>query len=330
MASVTHTKVSVKSDGVDSTLVRPSDWNAAHVVSDLATTPTGRLTLTTATPVMTSTVSGATTIYYTPYVGNTIPLYDGTNMVPTTFTELSVLTTDATKSPAAIGAFKVNDWFVWDDSGTRRIGHGPDWTSDSARSAGTALVRINGIWLNNASITNGPAAQRGTYVGTTRSDGTSTLDWIFGGVSAGGAAGFFGVWNAYNRVDVETFTGDSTDSWNVASATFAQNAAGTTISFVSGLAEDYFDAAYHALATASATGFCSAGVGYDVTNAASGSLGWLPANSSGGIMGRYSNADLGYHFAAALDASGAGTAVFFGDAGAPGKVQSGLWFRFKM
>lgn len=33
MVSVTHTKVSAKSDGADTALVRPSDWNASHTVT---------------------------------------------------------------------------------------------------------------------------------------------------------------------------------------------------------------------------------------------------------------------------------------------------------
>jgi hypothetical protein len=45
--------------------------------------PQGRLTLASATPVMSSTQSAKTTIYYTPYIGNLVPIYDGTNMVPT-------------------------------------------------------------------------------------------------------------------------------------------------------------------------------------------------------------------------------------------------------
>ena len=68
------------------------------------TAPQGRLTLQTATPVMTTTQSAKTTIFYTPYVGNQVPIYNGTSMVMTTFAELSVATTDTTKSPAAIGA----------------------------------------------------------------------------------------------------------------------------------------------------------------------------------------------------------------------------------
>jgi hypothetical protein len=141
-----------------------------------ASPPQGRMTLLTATPVMISTQSAKTTIYYTPHVGDMIPLYDGTSMVPTQFSELSIATTDTTKNPAAIGASKVNDWFVWNDNGTLRLSHGPDWTNDTTRSTGTALVRVNGIWLNNASITNGPAATRGTYVGTTRSNASSQLE----------------------------------------------------------------------------------------------------------------------------------------------------------
>ena len=158
--------------------------------------PQGRLTLQAATPVMTTTQSAKTTIFYSPYIGDQIPLYNGSAMVMTTFTELSVATTDTTKNPAAIGASQVLDWFIWSDAGTLRISHGPAWTNDTTRSAGTALVRVNGILLNNAAITNGPAASRGTYVGTTRSNASSQLDWIYGGLAAGGTAGFFGVWNS--------------------------------------------------------------------------------------------------------------------------------------
>jgi len=196
--------------------------------------PQGRLTLQSATPVMTTTQSAKTTIYYTPYVGDQVPLYDGSSMVMTTFAELSVATTDTTKSPAAIGASKVNDWFVWSDAGTVRISHGPDWTSDTARSAGTALVMVNGVLLNNASITNGPAAQRGTYVGTTRSNASSQLDWILPSTAVGGGKGTLAVWNAYNRVLSGGVCIDTTASWITASTTIsAKNAsANNAIAFV--------------------------------------------------------------------------------------------------
>ena len=43
--------------------------------------PNGRLTLTSGTPVTTNDVTAATTIYYTPYKGNAIQLYNGTNWI---------------------------------------------------------------------------------------------------------------------------------------------------------------------------------------------------------------------------------------------------------
>jgi len=54
-------------------------------------TADGRLTLTSGTPVTTSDVTGATTLYYTPYVGNGIALFDGTSTwTVRTFSELSL------------------------------------------------------------------------------------------------------------------------------------------------------------------------------------------------------------------------------------------------
>lgn len=48
MAGITHTKVSAKSDGTDSSLVLPSDWNADHTVSNIGGTPAVVLSATAA------------------------------------------------------------------------------------------------------------------------------------------------------------------------------------------------------------------------------------------------------------------------------------------
>jgi Protein of unknown function (DUF2793) len=246
-----------------------SSASAARANLGIMFRPQGRLTLQSGVAVMATTQSAKTTLYYTPCAGNQIPLYDGAKMVPSVFAELSAATSDTSKSPAAIGAGKVNDWFVWNDGGTLRLGHGPDWTSDTARSAGTALVMVNGIWLNNASITNGPAAQRGTYVGTTRSDGSSQLNWTFG---AAGVPALLHVWNAYNRIAVSTASSEATATWNYTSATIrTPNASlNARISFVSGLAEeavvvDYVEACNLA---AVLNAYCSIGFALDSTTAA--------------------------------------------------------------
>lgn len=289
--------------------------------------PQGRLTLQTLTPVMTTTQSAKTTLFYTPYQGDMIPLYDGTNMGAALFTELSVLTTDATKSPAAIGASKVNDWFVWSDGGTLRLGHGPDWTNDTTRSAGTALVLQNGILLNSLAITNGPAASRGTYVGTTRSNASSQLDWIYGTAGAPGVAGFFGVWNMYNRERVWSFAGETTFTWTYTTATpraaNASNALRHT--FVSGSAEDAFSAKYIAIA-ANSTNVMGAGVGYDVTNAFSGIIGAGGGGTNTAMLtGSFGTPALGAHFFQAVETSqAAGSTSWFGSTSA--LFQSGIEF----
>lgn len=298
--------------GTSNFLRADGTWTAPAAGGGTLSAPQGRLTLSTGVAVMTATVSAATTIYYTSYVGDQVPIYNGSTWAMTALPggQISVATSDTTKSPAAIGASKVNDWFVWNDGGTIRIGHGPDWTNDTTRSAGTALVLVNGIYLNNASITNGPAAQRGTYVGTTRSNGSSQLDFIYGGTSAGGTAAFFGVWNTYNRVTVSTFVSDSTSSWTYNSVTLrsANNSTGNRVSFVTGLQEDGITATYAISVVEAATGAGIVGIGLDSTSSFSGMAqpaAAVPGGSAvAGAYGFFSGgAQFGFHFLQAVEAS---------------------------
>lgn len=292
--------------------------------------PQGRLTIQTLTPVITTTQSGKTVAYYTPYAGNQIPLYDGTNMVPTVFPEVAVNTTDTAKNPAAIGASKVNDWFIWNDAGALRLTHGPDWTSDTARSAGTALVMVNGILLNNAAITNGPAASRGTYVGTTRSNGSSQLDFIYSTTASPPVAGVIGVWNMYNRVTVSMSMGDTTGSWSYALTTIrAMNADTSTarVSFVTGLQEDGIDAKFvMGISNGTNSSYGLIGIGLDTTSGYSGFGGIGPSTTSNTstVVATYAGSLLGYHFLSANESCvTAATHTFFGSGIGTG-VQTGM------
>ncbi|MGZ6387880.1 MAG: hypothetical protein ACXWQZ_01305, partial [Ktedonobacterales bacterium] len=297
--------------------------------------PQGRLTLQSLTPVMTTTQSAKTTLIYTAYHGNLVPLYNGSIFTMRSIgTEISVATTDATKNPAAIGASKVNDWFVWDDAGVIRLSHGPDWTSDTVRSAGTALVMVNGILLNNASITNGPAASRGTYVGTTRSNGSSQLDWIYGGIGAGGTAAFFGIWNAYNRVSVGAFIGDSNDSWTYTAQTWrpSDNSTSMRASFVVGLQEDFFSAEFNAMAFNSAGVNVRSAVGYNSTSAISGTMAIGSESVTLSLFSKYTTQpSVGFNFFQALEwSTAAGVTTWSGDNGTPADIQNGLIFLGRM
>jgi len=314
--------------------------------------PQGRVTLSTGAPVMTSTVSAATTVYYTPYNGNIVPIYNGAFFVNTPFTELSQATTDTTKSPAAVGTFgsatnvpALYDMFVWNDSGTIRCTRGPGWsygTSGSAiistatpavvtwtahgltegtpvvvtgttlptgittntvyyvgrspsansfnlatsvanaaagtfvgtggSSSGTQTVtsyvtsrgtgagtteiaRTNGLWTNANDITNGPAATKGTYVGTVLSNTSSQIDFIFGAASTGGTAGVIGVFNAYNRARVSMFVRDSGSNHTYSSSTVRSYNDATTmrVTMARGLNEDSVDASWSVCMLLSAT-----------------------------------------------------------------------------
>ena len=219
--------------------ITKADLNFQELYNSGVDQPQGRLTLATGIPVMTSSVAGATTIYYTPYIGQFCPLYNGSTFSMVDLGgELSQLTTDATKSPAAVGATSIYDVFVWNDNGTYRATRGPAWTSATARSL--ALTRVKGILVNSAAITNGPTALFGTYVGTISSNSGSTVDFIFGTAASGGGAAVLNVWNYYNRHKVITRVTDNGITYTYTTATVrqARGSAGNQITYTLGLAED--------------------------------------------------------------------------------------------
>ena len=79
--------------------------------------PQGRLSCLYDTPVMNVDVLATTTVYYTQYTGQTLPIYNGTRYEVTDFWDALVgYASDNIKSPAGIGADKINDWFIWKDS----------------------------------------------------------------------------------------------------------------------------------------------------------------------------------------------------------------------
>lgn len=270
--------------------------------------PQGRITLTTAVPVLTATVAAATTVFYAPYVGRFVPLYNGSTWTMTDIGgELSQTTTDDTKSPAACVPNSNYDLFVWNDGGTYRFTRGPAWTSDTARGTGagtTELVRVLGMPVNANAITNGPAAQRGTYVGTIRTNGSSQVDFIVGGTAAGGTAAVIGIWNMYNRVSVNPMVRDSTSSWSYNSTTTRSlnNSAGNRISFVRGLNEDWVTAILSLPFSGGASGDYQPGIALDststITQASYGSFG---TSTGPAAIGYSALPGLGWHYLQAVE-----------------------------
>ena len=262
---------------------------------------------------MTSDQTAKTTVYFTPYNGNTVPIYDGSKFLQMQFAELSQATTDATKSPAAVTTNSNYDLFVWNDSGTIRCTRGPAWSSDTARGTGagtTELEWVKGVLVNKIAITNGPAAQRGTYVGSIRSNGSSQIDWKLGTSAAGGGEAFLGVWNMYNRVTVKPSVRDSTNSWTYNSATIRSmnNSATNRISAVLGLADDSYDVIVAVFGSSGASTNLTVGIGVNSTSVNSAQeQGLVGIGYNGVARGRVTGFALGFNYFQALDVNGNAT-----------------------
>lgn len=289
--------------------------------------PQGRITLLSGVAVMQASQAGATTVYYTPYGGDQVPLYNGTSMTMTTFPEVSQATSDTTKSPAAVAATSVYDLFAWDDGGTKRVTRGPAWTNSTTR--GYTFTVVNGVALNTSSITNGPAAQRGTWVGTIASNASSTIDYIFGAASSGGTAARLMVWNAYNRVSTSTSVVDTGSGYVYASSAIrqARASAGNQISFVVGSQEEALTVtAAVALTTASSTA-AAFGVGYDSATA----FAVNPFSTFGGGAATFvgsstliNTPSIGTHTVYRLETTATGSATYNSDPYNPNSLRDSL------
>lgn len=317
--------------GVTYTFSAQGVWTAASSVT-APTIPQGRLTLQSMVPVMPSTTTGVTAIYYTPYIGNRVPTYDGVNVAMRRFTELTANTTDFTNQPAAMQPNQVYDWFVWWDTSTNtcRLTHSEAWMNPTLRV--NNLIRLEGLLLNANAITNGPAAQRGTYVGTTMTNAAGTLDWIFGARAAPPIACWLGVWNMYNRAAVSTFVGDLTTTWSYASTVVREVNGNTTnkVHWVTGIAEDVVTATAHAGATGSSGLVYLCGVGYDVTTFASGTVGFVQTTGLwGSTAGKLVTVPFGKHYVSQLEGlniDSAGPAVIWGGLTMGNGWYTGLYF----
>lgn len=305
--------------------------------------PQGRLTLTSGVPVLTGAVSAAASVIYTPYLGNLVPLWNGSAFVPTTFAEVSQALSDTAKSPAAAVAAQVYDLFGWSDTSTSpatfRVTRGPAWAagatagSNVARGSGagsTALTRVNGLLVNSVAITNGPAANYGTYLGTIATDSSgATVTFNPGAAAAGGTAAVVGLWNNFNRVSTGGFVRDTTSSWTYATtaAWRAANAsASARVTFVVGQAEDEWTARYNAVTQASSSGYAATGVGLDTTASYSGTTSFFAASGASSSASSEASAVgvVGQHYLAAIEYTSAGTMTGYGTSGAGSVIESGM------
>ena len=237
-----------------------------------------------------------TSVYYRPFKGNLVPLYNGLRTVPYEFTELT-LTLSASHLASSF-----YDVFAFLDGTTLRIGTGPAWTTltagAGARGTGAAttqLTRVNGTLVNAVALT---AARNGASTYAVSANRATYLGSLFMDASNGqisclpeyGQSRKWGVWNAYNRLPVMLKMGDATASWTYNATTVQQSraTAGNTVAVFSGLIEDdvAIDFRQAVVTAASANNYARIGIGVNVTNAVSGFSGktaGVAAGATGGV-----------------------------------------------
>lgn len=244
-----------------------SDTSIATVLGNYGYLPQDfRLTLTTGLPVTTGDVTGATTIYCTPYKGNRIALYDGSaNWNIRTSSEFSLPLGTLTSG-------KPYDVFCYDNAGVPTLEF-LVWTNDTTRA--TALVYQNGILVKSGATTR---RYLGTFytTSTTQTEDSSTNRYLY---------------NYYNRVKRFLNRNEATATWNYTLATWRQaNAAvANQLNALQGYAEDavYFEVNASVINSGNADG--GVGIGFDSTTAPSSQAhgGYVPASAPGMLRAVY-------------------------------------------
>lgn len=209
-----------------------------------------RLTLTSGTPVTTTDVTGATTIYCTPYQGNSIALYSGSAWVTRSSAEFSLALGTLTSG-------RPYDVFCYDNAGTPTLEF-LAWSSDTARA--TALTYQDGVLVKS-----GDATRR--YLGSFRTVSTTATEDSIGNRY---------LFNYYNRVTrpCRQTTLETTASWTYTTATWRQANANANNQFnvLIGWADAPLTANVRAFNVNGAAAGTGSGVGIDSTSTNSATL----------------------------------------------------------
>jgi hypothetical protein len=269
--------------------------------------------------VLAADVLAATTIYFTPHLGSAAPFWDGSIWSLVSLSELSLALDSNSGHTGYHQSGKNFDLFLDYNAGSPRLVSGPAWTSDTARAG--AIARLNGIWLNTASMTvrygtsSGDTASIGanrlTYVGTFRATANGQTGMAFKpSAASGGSNNVLGLYNAYNRVSVRAMERDSAASWTYSSATWraGNNSSSNRISFVDGLQESFIFAYLECQGAPTGAGSGVFGINLDSTTATPTVIGNQNVNGSGpsSPAGEIFLPQLGFHYLQDMEAATAG------------------------
>lgn len=248
----------------------------------------GRLTLENGVAISTTDQTAKTTLYFTPYNGNRICLYDTilSKWKMYSFNELSL-------SLAGLAADTNYDIYMYDNNGILTL-ESTSWTNDTTRA--TALTTQDGIYVKTGSSNR-------RYLGTMRT--TSTI-----GQCEDSTSRRF-LWNMYNKVYKQlyssllgvshTYTSTTTRAWNN-NTTVGQG----RVLFVLGLIDSIFGGFLVSQQNAASTG-----LGLDSTTATiNNTLVIANQNTSavrGSALATINNVSAGYHYLQLIENSTNGT-----------------------
>jgi len=248
-----------------------------------------RLTLTTGSAVPTGDVAAATTIYCTPYKGNRIALYDGTNWNIRSSAEFSLALGTLTGSLPY-------DVFCYDNAGVPTLEF-LAWTSTTARA--TSLALQDGVYVKSGAATR---RYMGTFytISTTQTADSKTVGRY--------------LWNYYNRVSRPTLTTYSVDR-TVTSATYAEPNTEIRGNFVLGVSEEPVGATIAGSVTSSAAENRGVAVAFDSATTATAGLESATQNLAGAasniaVTGWAQGLAVGLHYGTLIAKSPAGTLTF--------------------
>lgn len=252
-----------------------------------------RLTLTSGTPITTTDVTGATTVYMTPHTSDEIAIFDGVSTwTVRTTAEISIALGTLTNGANY-------DVFAYWSGSAVALELSSAWTSNTARN--DAVVQQNGVWVKSADKTR-------RYVGTFRTTSTTqTEDSI--------AKRF--LWNQDNRTPRLLQVRESTANWSMTAGSFrpANNAATNCFEYVAGYAGLFIEIDAHGQ-NAGATGQAAQGIGIDSTTVNSAQIVQSNDGNSAQSQGCHSNykgyPGLGYHKITWLEAVATATQTLYG------------------
>lgn len=191
--------------------VTTGTWNASTIgvayggtgVTTHPLAPQGRLTLSSSSPIADAT--GFSTIYYLPYKGSRINLYDGTRWIPYNFSSITIPSLSGSSSSLGY------DVFAYITGSVPGLIY-KAWTSLTSRGTGAGtseLELFDGLYVNKYAISGGPSARQGLYLGSFNPNGDNT-------VTSNTTNRL--LWNNYNRVALPAYATESTQhSYNGAS-----------------------------------------------------------------------------------------------------------------